>query len=83
MNYCFRKTAYLVWTGSNLSETEAYFAGNFYEGSTFALAVEGDNLHLNRFGQQFVLAPGGVMIGTWPEVATEEEFAENYGVVAG
>jgi hypothetical protein len=81
MNYCYQKSPYIIWDGSNLSAVEEYFAANLSGGGNFHVTAEGDQLHLNRFGQQFVLSPGMAMVTTWPNVMTAEEFAAQYNTI--
>lgn len=78
---CYPKFPYVIWDGSNMDEVLEYCAPVLYEGSNFHVTAQGDELHVDRFGQPFVLTPGMVMVGYgWPNVMIAEDFQNQYKV---
>lgn len=79
-NYCYPKSTYTVWDGTNIAEMLDVFS---YWPDPDVTKV-GDDLHVNGiYPMDHVFPPGTVFVGTTPpKFYTAEDFAENFNVIA-
>lgn len=84
MPMCYQKWPFVVWDGTNLAELETFLSEYLYEGSVFALEVDGDQLHFtDSMGTSQVLPPGTVFGGVAKDrPLSSEAFSALYNVIS-